>query len=327
MADVLSQQEIDALLSALNSGELEASDVSEKKQKVKVYDFKHAMRYSKEQLRSITRIHENFTRLLTSNLSAQLRTFIQIEIDLVEQVNYQEFIASIPSKTILNIFDVKPANGKMVMEINPQVAYAVLERLLGGQGDPTERDGGLTEIESVLLQKVFSRAFNMYESAWENIENIKVQWEAMESNPQFMQIASPNETVIVIAMRTTIGEITGRMTLCIPHLIVEPILPKLTAHQWFSTMAKTKEPKQHELLKKNLENVHVPMIAELGRGRLPVSDLLNLQIGDVIGIDTGKIQVKVDQLTRFLGNPGLLNGHYAVQIDEVIRSEGDELVK
>lgn len=325
MADVLSQQEIDALLSALNSGELEASDVSENKQKVKLYDFKHAMRYSKEQLRSITRIHENFTRLLTSYLSAQLRTFVQIEIDLVEQVNYQEFIASIPSKTILNIFDVQPMNGKMVIEINPQVAYAVLERMLGGgQGDPTKRDGGLTEIETILIQKVFSKAFNMYQNVWENIEDIDVRWEAIESNPQFMQIASPNETVIVIALRTTIGEIEGRMTLCIPHLIVEPMLPKLTAHQWFSSMAKTNVPKQPEIIKKNLESIKVPIIAEIGRAKLPVSDLLNLQIGDVIGIETGKLHVKVDHLTRFLGNPGLLNGHYAVQIEQVAYSEGDD---
>lgn len=324
MADVLSQQEIDALLSALNSGEIAASDVTEKKQKVKVYDFKHAMRYSKEQLRSITRIHENFTRLLTSNLSAQLRTFVQIEIDLVEQVNYHEFIASIPSRTILNVFDVKPMEGKMVMEINPQVAFAVLERMLGGQGDPTDRVGVLTEIETVLIQKVFSKVFDMYQDVWGNIENIRVKWEAMESNPQFLQIASPNETVIVIALRTTIGEITGRMTLCIPHLIVEPMLPKLTAHQWFSSMAKTHVPKQPEILKKNLDSVRIPIIAELGRAKLPVSDILNLQIGDVIGVETGKIQVKADHLTRFLGNPGLLNGHYAVQIDEVIYSEGDD---
>ncbi len=325
MADVLSQQEIDALLSALNSGELAASEVTEKKQKIKVYDFKHAMRYSKEQLRSITRIHENFTRSLTSNLSAQLRTFVEIEIELVEQVNYQEFIASIPSRTILNIFDVQPMNGKMVMEINPQVAYAVLERMLGGQGYPAERDGALTEIETVLIQKVFSGAFDRYENVWESIENIKVRWEAMESNPQFMQIASPNETVIVIALRTTIGEITGRMTLCIPHLIVEPMLPKLTAHQWFASMTKTEVPKQHDLLKKNLDDVQIPIIAELGRAKLAVKDLLNLQIGDVIGIETGKLQVKADHLTRFLGDPGLLNGHYAVRIDQVIYSEGDDV--
>ncbi|WP_042355995.1 flagellar motor switch protein FliM [Bacillus rubiinfantis] len=324
MADVLSQQEIDALLSALNSGEIEASEVSKPERKVKVYDFKHAMRYSKEQLRSITRIHENFSRLVTSYLSAQLRTFVQIEIELVEQVNYHEFIASIPSKTILNIFDVKPMDGKMVIEINPQVAYAVLERMLGGQGDPAERDGGLTEIETILLQKVFSKAFDTYQNVWENIEDIKVVWEAIESNPQFIQIASPNETVIVIALRTTIGEVTGRMTLCIPHLIVEPMLPKLTAHQWFSTMAKSKVPKQPEVIKKNLDDVKVPIIAELGRGKLPVADLMNLQIGDVIGIEAGKLQLKVDQLTRFLGNPGLLNGHYAVQIDQVVYPEGDD---
>lgn len=323
MADILSQYEIDALLSALNNGELQASDVTEQKEKVKVYDFKRAMRYSKEQLRSITRIHENFTRLLTSYLSAQLRTFVQIEIDLVDQVNYQEFIASIPSRTILNIFEVKPMDEKMVMEINPQVAYSILERLLGGHGDPSSRNGTLTEIETVLMQKIFTRAFDMYQEAWKNIENIKVKWEAIESNPQFIQIASPNDTVIIIALRTTIGEITGRMTLCLPHFIVEPVLPKLSTHQWLSSMAKTAVP-QHDILKDNLDTVNIPVVAEIGKATLQVSDLFNLQIGDVIGIETGKLQVKVGHMTRFLGNPGLQKGHYAVQVEQIIHSEGDD---
>jgi flagellar motor switch protein FliM len=324
LADVLSQQEIDALLSALNNGELQASDVTVNEEKVKLYDFKRAMRYSKEQLRSITRIHENFTRLLTSYLSAQLRTFVQIQIDLVDQVNYQEFIASIPTRTILNVFEVKPTDGKMVMEINPQVAYAVLERLLGGQGDPSSRNGSLTEIETVLMQKIFSRASEMYQTVWKNIENIKVRWEAIETNPQFIQISSPNDTVIVIALHTTIGEITGRMTLCLPHLIVEPVLPKLSTHQWLSTMSKSSVPQQDKI-KQNLDTVGVPVIAELGRATLPISELFNLQIGDVIGIETGKIQVKVDQMTRFLGNPGVQKGRYAVQIDQTIHSEGDDI--
>lgn len=324
MAEVLSQQEIDALLSALNNGELQASDVTENKEKVKVYDFKRAMRYSKEQLRSITRIHENFTRLFTSYLSAQLRTFVQIEIDLVDQVAYHEFIASIPSRTILNVFDVKPMDGKMVMEINPQIAYAVIERLLGGQGDPSARDGSLTEIETVLMQKMFSQAFSMYQEVWKNIERLNVKWDAIESNPQFIQIASPNDTVIIIALRTTIGEVTGRMTLCLPHLIVEPLLPKLTTHQWLSSLSKTNTPGQDHL-KQNLDAVRVPVVAELGRATISVSDLMNLQTGDVIGIDTGKIQVKVGNLTRFLGDPGLQKGRYAVQIDQVIQVEGDDL--
>jgi flagellar motor switch protein FliM len=324
LAEILSQKEIDALLSALNNGELQASDVTEKSEKVKVYDFKRAMRYSKEQLRSITRIHENFTRLLTSYLSTQLRTFVQIEIDLVDQVNYQEFIASIPSRTILSVFNVKPMDGKMVMEMNPQVAYAILERLLGGQGDPSTRNGTLTEIETVLMQKIFARVSDMYQDVWKSIENIKVNWEAIEANPQFVQISAPNDTVIVIALSTTIGEITDRMTLCLPHLIVEPMLPKLSTHQWLSSMAKTNVPQQDKL-KQNLDTVSVPVIAELGRATLAVADLFNLQIGDVIGIETGKLQVKVDHLTRFLGNPGLQKGRYAVQIDQVIQLEGDDL--
>lgn len=323
MADVLSQQEIDALLSALNNGELQASDVTEEKTKVKAYDFRRAMRYSKEQLRSVMRIHENFTSMLTSYLSAQLRTFVKVEIDLVDQVNYQEFIASIPSRTILNVYDVKPMNGKMVLEMNPQVAYALLERLLGGQGESFTFNGSLTEIETVLMQKIFSQVAEIYQDVWRNIENMQVRWDEIESNPQFLQIAAQNDTVIVIALRTTIGETSGMMTLCLPHLIVEPILPKLSSHQLLSAMSKT-TGQQDEKLKHSLDTVSVPVSAELGRATLQVSDLINLQVGDVIGIETGPLKVKVGHLTRFLGNPGQQKGRYAVQIDQVIETEGEE---
>ncbi|MDF2557335.1 MAG: flagellar motor switch protein FliM [Bacillales bacterium] len=324
MADVLSQKEIDALLSALNNGELQASDVQEKNEKIKVYDFKRAMRYSKDQLRTISRIHENFARLLSTYLSSYLRTYVQIEIDLVDQVNYSEFIASIPAKTILSVYDVKPFDEKMALEINPQLAYAILERLLGWQGDLSVRDVSLTEIEMVLMQKVFDKSFDLYQEAWKNIEDIKARLDTIETNPQFIQISSPNDTVIIIAFRTKIGETDGRMTLCLPHLIVEPVLPKLTSHQMLSSLGK-KNASQHEKIVKNIDLVRVPVHAELGRATIPISELINLQVGDVIGIETGKIQVKVGDLTRFLGNPGTKKGRYAVQIDQVIHVEGDDL--
>jgi len=323
LADVLSQKEIDALLSALNNGELQASDVTKENSKVKAYDFRRAMRYSKEQLRSIMRIHENFTSLLTSYLSTQLRTFVKVEIDLVDQVNYQEFIASLPSRTILNVFNVHPMDGKMVMEMNPQVAYALLDRLLGGQGENSSYNGSLTEIETVLIRKIFAQMAQSYQEVWKNIVNMQVRSGAIESNPQFLQLSAPNDTVIIIALRTTIGETSGMITLCLPHLIVEPILPNLSSHQLLSAMSQT-TGLQNEKLMKNLDTVKIPVIAELGRATLQVSDLINLQVGDVIGIETGRLQVKVGHLTRFLGNPGQQKGRYAVQIDEVIQTEGEE---
>jgi flagellar motor switch protein FliM len=324
LAEVLSQQEIDQLLSALNSGEIQASDMTDTRDKVKVYDFKRALRYSKEQLRSITRIHESFTRLLTSYLSTQLRTFVQIEIDLVDQVTYHEFIASIPSRTIINVFDMRPMDGKMVMEINPHVTYAMIERLLGGQGEPITRNGSLTEIEMNLMQKIFARTSSLYQSAWENIENVRVHWETMESNPQFIQIAAQNDTVILISLSAKIGEVTGRITICLPHLTVEPVLSKLSTHQWLSSIGKSGDAQTESKLKKKIEAVKIPVVAELGKATLQVNDLMNLQIGDVIGIETGKLQVKVGQHTRFLGNPGIQQGHYAVQIDQIIQTEGED---
>lgn len=322
MTEVLSQHEIDALLSALNSGELQASDVTEEKEKVKPYDFKGAMRYSRDQWRSIIRIHENFAKLLSSHLSTLLRSLVKVEIDIVEQVNYQEFIALIPPQTILSIFDVRPVEGKIVVEANPPIIYAMVEHLLGGRGD-FAYSGNLTEIEMALIQKVFVQVAQTYQEVWSSVEKMQVRWSYIESNPQFLQVAAQNDTVIFVALNVKVGEVTGRWTLCLPHVIVEPLLPKLSTNQLFSTTRRVSEPEQKRL-KQNLEPVNVPVIAQLGKATLSVSDLLNLQVGDVVGIETGKIQVKVENVTRFLGNPGQQKGRYAVQIQQVVGQEGDD---
>ena len=135
-SEVLSQNEIDALLSALSTGEMNADDLKkeEEERKVKSYDFKRALRFSKDQIRSLTRIHENFARLLTTYFSAQLRTYVQINVASADQIPYEEFIRSIPKMTILNVFEVPPLDGRILMEVNPNIAYAMMDRVMGGKG-------------------------------------------------------------------------------------------------------------------------------------------------------------------------------------------------
>ncbi|WP_217595926.1 flagellar motor switch protein FliM [Cohnella sp. GbtcB17] len=328
MVDVLSQNEIDALLAALSSGEMDAEELRKEdtQKKVRAYDFKRATRFSKDHIRSLTRIHENFARFLTTYFSAQLRTFVQINVVQVEQLPYDEFIRSIPKMTILNIFEAEPLEGRMVLEVHPNVAFAMLDRLLGGTGTAPTKIGSLTEIENIIMEKIFSRALETLQEAWKTVIDIEPRLEALETNPQFMQIVSPNETIALISLSTKIGDTTGMINLCIPHVVIEPIMSKLSVHHWFVSQKKSRAPEEFKQLEQRVTKAKLPITAELGTSQISIHEFLNLGVGDVItlgkSVDSG-LDIKVGDKLKYIGSPGTVRDKIAVQILEII-DEGVE---
>lgn len=328
MVDVLSQNEIDALLAALSSGEMDAEELKkeETQRKIRSYDFKRAVRFSKDHIRSLTRIHENFARYLTTYFSAQLRTFVQINVVQVEQLPYDEFIRSIPKMTILNIFEAEPLEGRMVMEVHPNVAYAMLERLLGGVGVSPSKINALTEIETIVMERIFSKAFDSLQEAWKTVVDLQPRLEALETNPQFMQIVSPNETIALISLSTKIGDTTGMINLCIPHVVIEPIMPRLSVHSWFVSQKKSRAPEEVEALQFRLNQAKLPFVAELGSSHITVHEFLNLSVGDVITLQkpvNEPLKIRIGDKYKYTGSPGTVRGKMAVQINEPV-SEGEE---
>ncbi|TBL77736.1 flagellar motor switch protein FliM [Paenibacillus thalictri] len=328
MVDVLSQNEIDALLAALSSGEMDAEELKKEdtQKKVRAYDFKRAVRFSKDHIRSLTRIHENFARYLTTYFSAQLRTFVQISVVQVEQLPYDEFIRSIPKMTILNIFEAEPLEGRMVLEVHPNVAFAMLDRLLGGSGTSPSKITALTEIETIVMERIFSRAFESLQEAWKTVVDLSPRLEALETNPQFMQIVSPNETIALISLSTKIGDTTGMINLCIPHVVIEPIMPRLSVHHWFVSQKKMRAPEEITALQSRLQRAKLPIIAELGSSVISVHEFLNLSPGDVISLNRvvdELLDIRIGEKLKFKGTPGTHRGKTAVQISEII-SEGVE---
>ncbi|WP_174735016.1 flagellar motor switch protein FliM [Mesobacillus harenae] len=327
--EVLSQNEIDALLSALSTGEMDADELKkeESEKRVKVYDFKRALRFSKDQIRSLTRIHENFARLMTTFFSAQLRTYIQINVASADQIPYEEFIRSIPKMTILNVFDVTPLEGRILMEVNPNIAYAMMDRLMGGRGASVNKVESLTEIETKIMSNMFERAFENFREAWRSISEIEPQLSEFEVNPQFLQMVSPNETVVVISLNITIGEISGMMNICIPHMVLEPIIPKLSVRYWMQSEQKEREPQVLALLEKEIHKADVPIIAELGSSDISIQDFLMLDEGDVIELNQQvgqSLVIKVGEIPKFLGQPGKVNKRLAVQVLETIKGGDDD---
>ncbi|QPA32058.1 flagellar motor switch protein FliM [Thermaerobacillus caldiproteolyticus] len=326
--EVLSQSEIDALLAALSTGEMSAEELmkEEEDKRVKVYDFKRALRFSKDQIRSLTRIHENFARLLTTFFSAQLRTYVQISVATADQIPYEEFIRSIPKMTVLNVFEVPPLDGHILMEVNPNVAYAMLDRVMGGRGSSFNKVDNLTEIEMRIMSNLFEKAFHNLRDAWESIAEIDPILAEFEVNPQFLQMVSPNDTVVVISLNTQIAETSGMINICIPHVVLEPIIPRLSVHYWMQTQKKERAPEETEALEKRIKLAKLPIIAELGTATITIQEFLQLDVGDVIQLDQSIQQpliVKIGDIPKFVGQPGKMNKRLAVQILDKLKGGED----
>ncbi len=327
--EILSQHEIDALLSAITSGEMDAEELKkeEQEQKVRVYDFKRALRFSKDQIRSISRIHENYARLLTTFFSAHLRTYVNISVASVDQIPYEEFIRSIPKMTILNVYSVEPLEGRLLMEVNPNIAYSMLDRILGGQGNGAKQVDNLTEIETIIMSQLFEKSVTYLKEAWSSIVEIDPVLEDFEVNPQFLQMFSPNETVVVVSLTTQIGEVSGMINICIPHIVLEPIIPKLSVHYWMETGNKERNPETYEQLTKHIKHVQVEAKAELGDTMISINELLNLKKNDVIKLNNNidkALKLVVNDEPKMLVQPGKINNKVAVQVLEVIK-EGSYL--
>ncbi|GMA49029.1 flagellar motor switch protein FliM [Alicyclobacillus contaminans] len=332
MADVLSQAEIDALLSALTSGEVNAEEIRDAgdSNHVRTYDFRRAMRFSKDHIRIIRRIHEHFARLLATSLSGQLRAVVQIQVESVDQVPYEEFIRSIPTLTVIQVMELHPLQGKAVMEMNPQVVFALLDRLLGGVVKGPYRERELTEIEHALLLRALGSTTDFLAEAWRNVGELSPELLSIESNPQFLQLTTPNETVLVVTMSAKIGSASGLINLCIPHVTIEPLIPKLST-QYFMDSGKVRRSSDRPevpRLQRHLLGSSAEVSVVLGEAELTLQELLDIQVGDVIPLNTpigSPLNVLVNDVPTLLGSIGTRRNKYAVQIlGDVKEVSGDD---
>jgi len=327
--EILSQHEIDALLSAISSGEMDAEDLKkeEEEKKIRTYDFKRALRFSKDQIRSIYRVHENYARLLTTFFSAQLRTYVNISVASVDQIPYEEFIRSIPNVTILNVYSVEPLEGRIILEVNPNIAYSMMDRQLGGQGYGEHTANNLTEIETLLISQLFDKSIPNLQEAWSSIVDIDPRLEEFEVNPQFLQLVSPNETVVVVSLNTKIGEVSGMINICIPHIVLEPIVPKLTAHYWMQAGTKKRDPKTYSEISELVRDVDVTATAILGKATITLKDLVYLKPGDLMSLEQSiedPLQFVVNNEPKMYVQVGKRHKKLAVQVLEKIKG-GNQL--
>jgi flagellar motor switch protein FliM len=326
LGDILSQSEIDSLLQQLNAGEIDVKDltkdVSEKK--IRNHDFRRPSKFAKDHIRTLEMIHENFARILTNFLSGYLRTLVQIDVQTVQALQYSEFTNSIANPAVLGIVDFAPLTGSVILELNPAIAYSLIDRILGGKGIAIERVRGFTEIELAILMRLLTQILELMKEPWENIIKIRPVLDHIETNAQFAQIMAPNEMVALVTFTAKIGEMESLINLCIPHMTVEPIMDKLSTRLWFSVIEKGSTEESRKAIAAKMEETEIPITAVLGRTVLSVQEFLMLQQGDVISLNTpvdGKAEVIVGKISKFYGKPGVRNKKLAIKITDIIREE------
>ena len=327
--DVLTQEQTDALLAAANdeSTDLEQLKQEEPARKIKVYDFKRPDKFSKDQIRTLYMLHESFARLLNTYMSSHLRTLVNVDVASVEQLTYQEFVQSLVNPSVITILGVPPLKGNIIFEISTEIAFAYLDRVFGGDGTTAIKSRVLTEIEDAVMRRFVNSAMERFKESWSNVTPMNPILEATESNPQFTQIVPPNDMVVIITMNTKLGEVEGFMNICIPYLVLEPIMSKLTTTFWVAaSAAKDDKSGYAEIIRKKLNKTKVPFVVEVGRVQISIREFLTLGFGDVLQLNT---KVKEDfpcmvgSNAKFLCRPGTFGKKLAVQITQVVQ-KGEE---
>ncbi|MBQ9928067.1 MAG: flagellar motor switch protein FliM [Lachnospiraceae bacterium] len=326
MGEVLSQSEIDNLLAALSTGELDVEQMQESAdKKVKDYDFSRPAKFSKEHLRTLEIIYEHYGRLISTNLPVYLRKNVQVSVSSSETVTFSEFSNALSNPVILGIVDFQPLNGNILIDLAPNLGFAMIDRMLGGPGVSLDKIRDFSEIEMTILEKMLIICIQLMREPWRNVVDIFPVMERIETNAQFAQIIAPGDMIAIITMNIKIGDVEGLMNICLPYFTLEDIMDKLNTKYWYSTMQKEDSENYEEHIESLIKRIDVPVKAVLGKSQISVNDFIDLQVGDIIRLGTevdSEMEVYVGNIKKFKALPGSNRDKYAVRVTEVIREEG-----
>ena len=325
MGEVLSQNEIDNLLASLASGDLDVDSISgEEEKQVRNYDFGRPTKFSKEHLRTLEIIFEHYGRLISTNLPVYLRKNVQVNVVSSETVTFNEFSNALSNPVILGIINFDPLNGNIIMDLATNIAYAMIDRMLGGLGQALDKARDFSEIEMTIVQRILIMMVGLLREPWRNVVDVSPVLQRVETNPQFAQIIAPNEMIAIVTLNLKIGDVEGFMNICLPFITLEDVMDKLNTKYWFSTMQENRDENFKEYIESMIKRVDIPIRAVLGKTVISVSDFMNLQVGDCIRLDTkvdNDMEIYVGNIKKFTALPGANDDSYAVQVTSVIREE------
>ncbi len=345
MTEILSQDEIDALLTAVSSGESVPTEPSHtgggggrtavtgpkrEKKRLKVYDFRRPDKFSKDQIRTLQMMHETFARLTTTSLSAQLRTLVHVHVVSVDQLTYEEFTRSIPSPTTLGLINMDPLKGSSVVELDPSITFAIIDRLFGGKGESLKTNRELTDIELSVIEGIIVRLLGNLRESWSNVIDLRPRLGNIETNPQFAGIVPPSNMVVLTTFDTKIGDVEGMMNFCIPYMTIEPIISKLSAQYWYSSIKRGITTENLSLIKDQIADIPIEVVVKLSETFLNFNEIAAIQLGDVIRLKDStksKVEVLIGDGVKFRGKPGVVSKKRAIQISEVLSTITEDMLQ
>ncbi len=333
MTDVLSQNEIDSLLNEMTSGAVTVDDILTgriTKGEISNYDFRRPNRISKNQVRTLQTVHESFAEVFGYYLVSKLQTVVSITVTSVDQLFYSEFILSVSNPSCLYVFEIEGTDGNGIMEVSPQLALTIIERLLGGSADQQPKPRTITAIEQAVIRNVIEHALTDLRNAWRSIAELNFKYERLEMEADFVQVAPSSEIVVVVSFDVNIGVNTYLMNLCFPTFALEEVLARLNRQQ-VTTQATKQSParmrENMELLRQQISTTYLPIIAELGKAAISVKELMELQVGDVVKMKkkvNQEIEVIIAGKRKLGARPGSVDGKKAVRVTSVLNE--DDLV-
>jgi flagellar motor switch protein FliM len=333
MTEVLSQNEIDSLLNEMTSGAVSVDDILTgrmTKGEISNYDFRRPNRISKNQVRTLQTVHESFAEVFGYFLVSKLQTVVSITVTSVDQLFYSEFILSVSNPSCLYVFEIDGTDGNGIMEISPQLALTIIERLLGGSADQQPKPRTITAIEQAVIKNIVEHGLTDLRNAWRSIAELNFKYERLEMEADFVQVAPSSEIVVVVSFDVNIGVHTYLMNLCFPTFALEEVLARLNRQQVTTSATKQSPARMREnmeLLRQQISTTYLPIIAELGKAAITVRELLELQVGDVIKMKkkvNQEIEVIIAGKRKLAARPGSVDGKKSVRITKVLNE--DELV-
>ena len=319
----LEQSVIDDLLKQVSTGKTSVDELTAKYSKLGIsnYDFRRPNRISKNQVRTLQSIHENFAELFAYYLVSKLQTTINITTTSVDQLFYSEYILSVANPSCLYVFEILGTDGNGILEVSSQLALMIVERLLGGNADMLPKTRTITTIEQTVIKWIIEHSLSDLKTAWKSIsDSIGFKYQRLEQEAEFVQVAPSSEIVIVISFDVHLGHNTFLMSLCFPTFALEEILAKLNRQQ-VTTAA---HPQSAKKIKENIMTVnqqisttYLPVIAELAKTSLTVTELMELKIGDVLKTDKRvdqEIEVVIAGKRKLAARPGVVEGKKAARI-------------
>jgi len=322
--DVLSQSEIDSLINALSSGKIEDAKEEEEAADYRNYDFRRPSKFSKEQIRTLQFLHENYARTLANFLSAYLRAPVQIQLASVSQVTYEEFVFSLPVPTLVTIFKMNEDLGSAMLETNPSFVFPIIDIVFGGTGQIPKDFREFTDIEIMVMKQINSYLLDNLRYIWEDVVPLQPTVETMDVNPQFNQMFASTETVILLTFSCQIKESDGLINLCIPYITLEKIIPRLTSQYWFKQATRELSSFNEKVVLEQVGEIETDLSVILGRTMVTLDDFLQFREGDIIQLsqlEGEDLDVLVENQLLFKGQPGALGQHLAVQITKWAEKE------